>query len=223
MKNVHLYKEHHSSHPHYGKSFKLHYPYVAAILNYLNAQSVIDYGCGKNSITDRLLAEGLQKAEKYDPAIAGIDTLPGGTFDCLLNTDVLEHIPEDELPQILENFRNLSSTAIIIPHLEKASAILPNGENAHCTLKSPAEWKKYLQKYYQYVEQLPHHSKSHAMFLCSDTEFDTRYLRKLCQIVSSLRTEYTIKHFALNSPLGKRISIAIRILRGKKGFERKQY
>jgi hypothetical protein len=223
MKNVHLYKEHHSTHPRYGKSFKFHYPYIAALLNYLDAQSVIDYGCGKNSIADRLFEEGLQKAEKYDPAIPGIDTVPNDKFDCLVNTDVLEHIPEEELPQILENFKKLSAQAIIIPHLEKAAAILPNGENAHCTLKSPAEWRVCLQKYYPFVEQLPHHSKSHAMFLCGDHAFDRRYLERLCQIISSLRTEHTIKHFALNNPLGKRASMAVRILRGKKGFEKKQY
>lgn len=222
MKNVHLYREHHSNHPHYGKS-QLHYPYIAALLNYLNAQSVIDYGCGKNSITDRLSENGLQNIGKYDPAIPGIDTLPNGTFDCLINTDVLEHVPEDELPQVLENFRRLSSRAIIIPHLEKASAVLADGQNAHCTLKSPDEWSRYLQRYYHFVEQLPHHSKLHAMFLCSDGEFDVRYLRTLCGIVSMLRTEYTTKHFALTNPLGKRVSMAIRILRGKEGFAKKQY
>ena len=37
----------------------------------------------------------------YDPAVQGIDVKPEGQFDGVMCTDVLEHIPEDELDTVI--------------------------------------------------------------------------------------------------------------------------
>lgn len=223
MKNVALYKEHHVSHARYGNSFKIHYGYIAVLLNFLECDSVIDFGCGKNRLAEMLRQSGIPEAARYDPAIPGVDELPAGRYDCLVNTDVLEHIPEDELPEILQQFKLLSDTAIIIPHLEKASAVLPNGENAHCTLKSPSEWRSFFLNYYRNVEQLPHHSSSHAMFLCSDRDFNVERMRNIAQLISFMRTTYTIKNFGLNQSWSKRLRMALKLVRGKKAFAKLRY
>lgn len=223
MGNVELYKKHHVTHPRYGNSFKVHYGYIAALLNFLECDSVIDFGCGKNPLADKLQDSGIGRTAKYDPAIPGIDQLPTDRYDCLINTDMLEHIPEHELSAVIEQFKRLSSTAIIIPHLEKASAILPNGENAHCTIKTPAEWRNLLLKYYRNVEHLPHHSKSHALFVCSDHDFKADRLRRIAELISFMRTKYTIKDFGLNMSLSKRIRMALKLFRGRKAFEKVRY
>ena len=221
MRNVELYKEHHSKHPSYGKSFDVHYPYIGAIVYYLGCKSLIDYGCGKNLLVDKFREAGVEGAVKYDPAIPGIDKLPDQVFDCLINTDVLEHIPEDDLPAVLETFKRLSSTAIIIPHLGKAKAILPNGENAHCTIKTPSEWRSLFERYYKHVEQLPHHSEIHAAFLCSDLDLNYKAIYNLTDICCYLRTRYTIKQFVKTKSFGKRARMAIKILRGEHAFSKK--
>lgn len=223
MKNISLYKEHHVSHARYGNSFKIHFGYIAALLNFLESESAIDYGCGKNRLAEKLLEYGIRNVERYDPAIPGIDRLPTGRYDCLINTDVLEHIPEDELPEILQQFKSLSDTAIIIPHLEKASAILPNGENAHCTLKSPDEWGSFLLNYYRNVIQLPHHSSSHAMFICSDRDLKAERMRNIAQLISFMRITYSVKNFGLTERWSKRMRMALKLLRGKKAFEKLRY
>lgn len=221
MKKIELYKEHHSRNPSYGQSFNVHYPYIGAIVSCLGSTSVIDYGCGNNLLIDRFRDMGVGNAVGYDPAIPGIDQLPDEVFDCLVNTDVLEHIPENELPGVLEEFKKLSNTAIIIPHLGKAKAILPNGENAHCTIKTPAEWSALLQRYYKHVQLLPHHSRMHATFLCSDRDLNYRAIDNIVSICYYLRTRYTIKRFAETRSFGQRARMALKILRGKGAFSDK--
>lgn len=223
MKKVELYKEHHARNPSYGRSFDLHYPYIGAIVSFLRARSVIDYGCGNNLLVDKFREMGIADAVGYDPAIPGIDELPSRVFDCLVNTDVLEHIPESELPDVLDEFKKLSSTAVIIPHLGKAKAVLPNGENAHCTIKTPSEWAELLRRYYGHVVLLPHHSTLHATFLCSDLDLDFRAVANLVDICHSLRTRYTIKQFAETRPFRQRARMALKMLRGKSAFKDRKY
>jgi 2-polyprenyl-3-methyl-5-hydroxy-6-metoxy-1,4-benzoquinol methylase len=63
---------------------------------------VLDYGCGKGVLADQLNKLKHISCEKYDPAIPDYDVRPKKVFDCLINTDVLEHIPEDELDGTLK-------------------------------------------------------------------------------------------------------------------------
>ncbi|WP_164927159.1 hypothetical protein [Chlorobaculum tepidum] len=133
------------------------------------------------------------------------------TFDVVVNTDVLEHVPEAELDCVLRDFRKLSTNAIIIPHLAKATRILPNGENAHCTIKTPSEWAQVFKRHYAHVYELPHHSAVHALFLCGDQERDVTALRGILEQYVAAKNE--VRHHLL--PLGKRIEKAIRLIRGK--------
>ena len=43
----------------------------------------------------------IAKITKYDPAIPSYNTIPKAKFDCLLNTDVMEHIPPDKVDDVL--------------------------------------------------------------------------------------------------------------------------
>lgn len=57
----------------------------------------------------------------------------------MICTDVMEHIPLEEVDRVLAEIRSVSPNAFFNISCVKAAEILPNGENAHCTVR-PARW-----------------------------------------------------------------------------------
>jgi len=223
MSQIELYTQVHSNNPGFGKELHTHFTHIASILMLLDVKKALDFGCGKGVMADRLSELGIAKVTKYDPAIPAYNTIPKSKFDCVLNTDVMEHIPESEIPGVLDQFKKLAPTAVIIPHLGKAHLILPNGENAHCTIKTPDEWKKIFEKKYKYVELLSHFSNIHALFVCSDHPLPGERLSQLAQLMTFARVQYSMKNFAETSPLKKRIRQAWKLVKGAAGFKRQKY
>jgi len=133
-----------------GDEFRLH---VQCLINELNAQTVLNYGCGQTRIHDQLdLAGG--RVFRFDPAIPEVAVLPVTKADLVFNTDVLEHIPEAELDSFLAGIAAISEKVFFNIATRPAKAILPNGENAHCTIKSAAEWLAVLQRHFPQTQQI---------------------------------------------------------------------
>lgn len=134
------YEQLHKNINDYGASGSLHFNEVCLFIDFLNPKTVLDYGCGKGSLINELK---LQYPEitfyKYDPAIAEYNTLPVDTVDFLINTDVLEYIPEENIKNVIKNISSISQNCFFNLHHGAAMFILPNGTNAHCTIK-PADW-----------------------------------------------------------------------------------
>jgi hypothetical protein len=223
MKNASQYEALHQANSGYGSGLLLHLPYLAPLLTLMGVESIVNYGCGKSNLSETLKEFGIKKADNYDPAIPEYNQLPAGPYDCVITTDVLEHIPEDELPGAISNFKRLSSTAIHIPHLEKARFTLPNGENAHCTIKTASEWKRFFEGHYQYVVEVPHHSEIHATLVCSDEKIESEKLHNLAKLIRLVRIEFSMKNFASSKPFRKRLGTALRLLAGKSAFRNKRY
>lgn len=173
--NIDAYRQMHSSQPGYGAGLR-HYEYIALIIKSYCFKSALDYGCGKGRMADCLNTSGLVVCSKYDPAIESICTKPEGRFDFVINTDVLEHVPKDLLDEVIGDFKVYSDTAVVIPHLGKAAAVLPNGENAHCTILTPDEWSDILKRHYKFVQLHQHDSPHHALFVCSDNDLSNPQL-----------------------------------------------
>jgi 2-polyprenyl-3-methyl-5-hydroxy-6-metoxy-1,4-benzoquinol methylase len=119
---------------------------VQNLIDKIKPQSVLDYGCGQSDLYK--LLRGVGRVVRYDPAIAGIDTLPEGEFDLVLCTDVMEHIPEDTVDEVLEDLHRLGKTVYVVISCIEAYAKLPNGENAHTTVKRPEWWAQRISKYW---------------------------------------------------------------------------
>jgi len=65
--------------------------------------------------------------------------------DCVLCIDVLEHIFIGDLKVIISDiYQHAKDLVILQIACYSASAILPNGENAHITLRNPLWWKGFL-------------------------------------------------------------------------------
>lgn len=217
MKNVDHYKSIHESSPEYGAGSR-HFYFVLPILSFLRTKSIVDFGCGKGVLADQIDDLEHFECDKYDPAIPQYDQIPTNTYDCLVNTDVLEHIPEDELHETLKYFPRLSDNAIVIPHLRKAAQILPSGENAHCTLKSPEEWRGVLRNYYQSVELLPHESDRHALLLCMQHHTDIQPLVPALSLIAEMTNDRALVHSRLTDSFSRRARRAAKLILGTRAI-----
>jgi hypothetical protein len=121
-------------------------PTVLAIAAHVDAQSLLDYGCGQGSLM-LAIHEALRKAPgrprltDYDPAIPGRDNEPAPA-DLVVCTDVLEHVEPGCLAAVLAHLRALTQKALfLVVALDPANKILSDGRNAHLIQEPPAWWE----------------------------------------------------------------------------------
>lgn len=133
-----------------GRGCLKHARTILEIADQIGARSVLDWGAGKCvQYTDTVPGhpEGTTlesifgfEVTKYDPAVPGIDVEPAGKFDLTFCTDVLEHIPEDDIDYVVSRLAAHTRKALFVTVGSfPAKKTLLNGENAHVTQK-PAEW-----------------------------------------------------------------------------------
>lgn len=125
----------------YGRSSELKTGYIQRELDHLTPiATILDYGCGQSRLVDWLAAINRARGLRYDPAIPSHAAFPVGPVDVVICTDVLEHVPETDIDALLAGIRMLTRHAYFNISLRQAIEILPNGENAHCTVKSATWW-----------------------------------------------------------------------------------
>lgn len=120
----------------------------------LHPKRILDYGCGQSRLVDWISKLQDAVACRYDPAIQKYSDLPEGPFDLLINTDVLEHVPEDNLDNVLREMRSLSENAFIVVSTRPAGKVLPNGENAHCTVWPSDKWLEKISAYFPNIREI---------------------------------------------------------------------
>lgn len=145
-KYINLYKEYHAMHEkgYPGNSFRRNgWEPVTELIFETSPTTLLDYGCGKGKqYHDEKLHEpwGIMPT-LYDPGFPEHENLPEGPFDGIYSTDVMEHIPEQVIPSVFEwIFSNATKFVYLGICTRLALARLPNGENAHCTVKSHEWW-----------------------------------------------------------------------------------
>jgi len=150
---INLYKEYHSSaegrYP--GNSFGNGYSHISELIEQTSAKRVLDYGCGKGTQYTKLQLHkkwNIGMPVLYDPGVPAFEKLPTGPFDGIYSTDVMEHIPESVIPSIFSwIFANATKFVFLGICTRPAIAVLPNGENAHCTVKSIDWWKDKIEQH----------------------------------------------------------------------------
>lgn len=111
---------------------------ITAYANALDAETIIDYGCGRGML--RLAIGGSYIVHNYDPGIPGWDVLPSKPADMLVATDVLEHIEPEFLDDTLKQIDSLyTKGAFLVIACSPAKEILPDGRNAHL-IQEPSKW-----------------------------------------------------------------------------------
>lgn len=142
-----------------GHSLRKHVEQIGELVKATGAETILDYGSGKALYYDRLPGEpadgrirtlaawGNPRITCYDPAYPPFADEPEGAFDGVISTDVLEHIPEDDVPWVLhELFSRAKRFVYAVAACYPARKTLPNGENAHCTVRPPEWWSDQFQR-----------------------------------------------------------------------------
>ena len=126
-----------------GSSIKGHIEALTDLIHRHRPATLLDYGSGKGAqYTERKVQEawgGLVPA-CYDPGVPGIDVKPGGRFEGVICTDVIEHIPPETVEQdYLEAIGYATKFAFFCIYTGPSRKFLPDGRNAHLTQR-PQKW-----------------------------------------------------------------------------------
>jgi FkbM family methyltransferase len=143
-----------------GSSLAAHVTRIKRLIDATAAKTILDYGAGKGTqyrphpviVDGEHVADGIaeywdvDEVRCFDPGYAPHSALPGGKFDGVVCTDVLEHCPEEDLPWILDEiFGYAKSFVYLNVACFPARKTLPNGENAHITVRTPEWWRQLVQ------------------------------------------------------------------------------
>ena len=137
-----------------GRSLRKETGRIKNLIALTGARTILDYGSGKGTQYDPkplvIKGEGewdsvidfwgVDEVTCFDPAYAPYSTLPSGRFDGVVCTDVLEHCPEEDIDWIVHEIFSYAERFVYLAiACYPANKRLPNGENAHCTIR-PVEW-----------------------------------------------------------------------------------
>lgn len=148
-RNLEQYKILHKTNEGYGTSGEEYINEISLMIEFLKPKTVLDYGCGKGKLLNLLKNKYPNiKFYGFDPAMEKFQNLTVEHVDFVINTDVLEHVPSDELPQLIHDISKLSEKVFFALHHAKAITLLPNGDNAHCTVQSHEWYVNLLGKYF---------------------------------------------------------------------------
>ena len=127
---------------------------IKRLIEKTKAKTILDYGSGKGkqyeprSIIDESGKQWpsvldyweIDEIACYDPGYEPYSKLPAGKFDGVISTDVLEHCAEPDMPWIIDEIFGYATRFVFASvACYPARKRLPNGENAHCTIR-PLDW-----------------------------------------------------------------------------------
>ncbi len=140
-----------------GGSLAPHIDAIARLVAETGARSLLDYGSGKGLLYQdaadqpgtrykTLAAWKDVRVTCYDPGYAPYAAPVDGVFDAVISTDVVEHIPEDDIPWLLDElFGYANKFVYVVAACSPANKIMPDGTNAHCTVRRPQWWAEQMR------------------------------------------------------------------------------
>lgn len=186
---IEQYRQIHASRV-YGDTSVKNLRFLRPEIKLLHPRSILDYGCGQSRLLEQLQLGYPAKLLRYDPAIPKWSKKLAEPVDLLLNIDVLEHIEERDLDGVIAEMAALSRNAIIIVDTKPASALLPDGRNAHATIRPHDWWRERLARHFPKLHPIAAARRSRAGF--------KTWLRTGPQTVRylGLRTADSARHYA---------------------------
>jgi hypothetical protein len=123
------------------------------------AKTLLDYGCGegKQYTIEYWHSFWNIMPTLYDPAVKEFSKRPKGQFDGVICTDVLEHVPIDELDVAIEDLVGYSKLWCFVSvccRRAKTNKNLPDGRNAHVTIRPRRWWRDKLNGAFEGRTQL---------------------------------------------------------------------
>ena len=182
--NIEQYKEYHTNKNVYpGNSFGNGYIHITDLIRDTKSKTLLDYGCGKAlQYFDKKLHRpwGTGIPTLYDPAVTSYNRLPKENFDGIFSTDVMEHIPEEYIPSVFNYiFSHAQKFVFLGISTRLANTILPNGQNAHCTVKPIQWWSEMVCRYNKknVYTHLKCYGKSNGYMIFNAKDFSVHKVR----------------------------------------------
>lgn len=125
--------------------------------------NILDYGSGKGTHVQqvqKILGSRLQSITLYDPCVVNFSKKPLGKYNLITCADVMEHVPEEHVTEVLDEIYSYADTNAIFMFSISGKPAKKNfldGENFHCTQKPLEWWQEKFSKYTNYTELLFHH------------------------------------------------------------------
>ena len=128
---------------------------IKDLVDLTDSNTLLEYGSGKGIQYKTVLPEDenhvvYQKLKDYwkaneiycyDPAYPPHQSLPNQQFDGVISTDVLEHCHQEDMKWIINEIFSLARRFVFANiACYRASKSLPNGKNAHCTIRPSVWW-----------------------------------------------------------------------------------
>lgn len=134
----------HVDRPDYGTSGANYSEQVFQMAQRLQTRDILDYGCGKCTLQASLPFP----IQNYDPFIQQHSARPNPA-DIVVCTDVMEHVEEDYVLNVLLDIYSLANKAVFFEIATgPAKKVLPDGRNAHITIKSTNWWLGQMLPYF---------------------------------------------------------------------------
>lgn len=136
-----------------GSSLTPHLANIGQLVNQHRPATLLDYGSGKGLLYQDSPDHAPNSRYKtladwpgvtvtcYDPGYEPFSQEVDGRFDAVISTDMLEHVPEEDVPWVLDElFAHARSFLYLVAACFPARKHLPDGQNAHCTVMPPEWW-----------------------------------------------------------------------------------
>lgn len=129
-------------------------------------ETVLDFGAGKGTLGEYVQGNLHReiKWHDYDPGMVDIDVMPSGQFDCVVSSDVLEHVEPERLMDTLETLASKAKKVIITD-----IACYPTGkvfgegpyigQDMHLSIHEPIWWREQFDKLGLHLAEYEHRSK----------------------------------------------------------------
>lgn len=149
-------------------------PRVHDLLGLVPGMSLIDFGCGEGKAADWFRAQGLRVTAldlvplRPDVLEACLWDLPALTADVGFSADVLEHIPEPKVPDVLANMRRCVSRAAFTVATVRCAHGRRVGEVLHQTVRPVHWWRKQMREHWARVEHHETDREWRHLFIVED-------------------------------------------------------
>ena len=144
----------HADRPDYGTSGQQWAKLVDQLAQDIQADTILDYGCGKQTLA-KALPHRIIKG--FDPAIPELSRLPE-PVDLVVCTDVLEHVEPELIDDVLDELTRVTiKVAFVTVATRPAVKTLADGRNAHLTVQPLSWWRSRFEERFDIhaVQELP--------------------------------------------------------------------
>ena len=142
-----------------GKSLKFFFNPIKQVIELTKSKSIIDFGCGKaryyfeeiiiNNTKYKNVVNywNISDCFLYDPGVKEYSIYPPKKADGVICVDVVEHIPDNDVINFVEELFSLANNFVfIVIACYPARKILPDGRNVHLSIKDTDEWREIISR-----------------------------------------------------------------------------